>query len=78
MAVGTDQSCQLFRQIAWFLRNNGGKITLSKLSIEFCFTWLALPNYKKKIVHKTQFYINHMSNHKKSKKRKTCNNQTWK
>ena len=78
MAVGADQSCQLFRQIAWFLRNNGGKITLSKLNIEFCFTWLALPNYKKKKVHKIQFYINHMSNHKKSKKRKTCNNQTWK
>ena len=48
MAVGADQSCQLFRQIVWFLRNNGGQITLSKLNIEFCFTWLELPNYKKK------------------------------
>ena len=30
MAVGADQSYQLFRQMAWFLRNNGGKITLCK------------------------------------------------
>ena len=35
VVVGPRQSCQFFRQIAWFLGNNR---VLSNLGIEFCIT----------------------------------------
>ena len=55
MVVGARQSFQFFRQIAWFLGNNG-----AYKSIEFCITWLVLPNCKKPL-HKSQFQVSHVS-----------------
>ena len=44
MIVGARQSFQFFRQKTCFFWNNRG---LLNLGIEFCITWLVLPNYKK-------------------------------
>ena len=44
MVVGAHQSFQFFRQITWF--SEIIELCLN-LGIEFCITWLVLPNYKK-------------------------------
>ena len=44
MVVGACQKFQLFRQIAWLLRNNG---TLSKFRYQTCISYLVLPDYEK-------------------------------